>query len=76
MTNSTTTNTNTTERLKYGKFRLEMEQFYNKTNLATNERILTGEHMNDSQILKAYSKYRHLRVKYSMLNRVIEDSCI
>ena len=66
----------TTERLKYGKFRLEMEQFYNKTNLATDERILTGEYMNDSQILKAYSKYRHLRVKYSMLNRVIEESCI
>ena len=74
MTNSTTADT--TERLKYGKFRTEMEQFYNKTNLATDERILTGEHMNDSQILKAYSKYRHLRVKYSMLNRVIEDSCV
>lgn len=66
----------TTERLKYGKFRLEMERFYDKTNLATDERILTGEYMNDSQILKAYSKYRHLRVKYSMLNRVIEESCI
>lgn len=70
------TNSTTTERLKYGKFRLEMEQFYDETNLATDERILTGEYMNDSQILKAYSKYRHLRVKYSMLNRVIEDSCI
>lgn len=70
------TNSTTTERLKYGKFRLEMEQFYNKTSLATDERILTGEYMNDSQILKAYSKYRHLRVKYSMLNRVIEESCI
>lgn len=70
------TNSTATERLKYGKFRLEMERFYNKTNLATDERILTGEYMNDSQILKAYSKYRHLRVKYSMLNRVIEESCI
>lgn len=74
MTNSTTADT--TERLKYGKFRTEMEQFYNTTSLATDERILTGEYMNDSQILKAYSKYRHLRVKYSMLNRVIEESCI
>ena len=61
----------TTAKLKYGKFRKEMEEFYDDTSLAADDRIVTGEFMNDSQILKAYSKYRHLRFRKSQLNRAV-----